>query len=124
MRKVILCTLLKLIVISYALADEPNYPFVVGEELTFKVKFGWFTIGKAQIEISSDTTNNAEPSFHVTVEARTAGILDFFKHTVNQFDAVINQSTLKPSIATQNFLDNQKRDIQTNYFDYEKGQVL
>ncbi|MFT7034434.1 MAG: hypothetical protein ACJA2S_002948 [Cyclobacteriaceae bacterium] len=123
MKNFILCALLNLIAVSCALADEPDYPFVVGEELTFKVKFGWFTVGKAQIKITSDTTNKAEPSFHVKVEARTAGILGFFKHTVNQFDAVISQSELKPSIATQNFLDNQKRDIQTNYFDYKKGKV-
>lgn len=123
MKNFILCALINLIGLTCALADEPDYPFIIGEELTFKVKFGWFTVGKAQIKISKDSTNATEPSFHVNVEARTAGILGFFKHTVNQFDAVISQAELKTSVATQNFLDNQKRDIQTNYFDYKKGKV-
>lgn len=123
MKNYILGFLLNLSVVSFVLADKPDYPFIVGEELNFKVKFGWFTVGKAKIKITSDTTNNIQPSFYVYIEARTAGLLGFFKHTVNQFDAIISKSELKTSVATQNFLDNQKRDIQKNYFYYEKGKV-
>ncbi len=103
--------------------DSLNYPFNIGEELKFRVKYGWFTIGKATVTIPSETIYEDIPSYKVNVVGQTAGMLGFFNNTVDVFDATISKSELKPFFASQNFQEGKKRDVQTNYFDYEVGKV-
>ena len=107
-------------VATHAIDDRP---FVIGEELAFKISYGWFTIGKAKAAIPSDTIYGQAPSYHVQVEGRTAGLVGMFSNTVDTFDAIIDQETLKPYVASQNFLENSERQIQTNTFSFEDHEV-
>lgn len=103
--------------------DSAEHPFAIGEKLEFKVKYGWFTIGKASVTIPQEVVHNEIPSYKVNVVGETAGMLNFFSNTTDVFDATISKYELKPFVASQNFQEGRKRDIQTNYFDYETGKV-
>ncbi len=99
-------------------------PFAIGEEISYKLKYGWFTIGKANVKIPSDTMVSNQKCYNVHVEARTAGVLNLFHNTVDQFDGAVAHDDLKPKFAFQDFLESGEREIQTNYYDYDKGQVI
>jgi len=106
--------------------NNPNdRPFRIGEELNFRIKYGWFniTIGKATVKIPSDTIVDGESFYNVNVTGQTAGCLGFFNNTVDRFEAIISKSNFRPFKASQNFQERRKRDIQTNYFDFESGKV-
>ena len=106
--------------------DYPNTerPFQIGEKLELKISYGWFTIGRAYVNIPSDTIFENAPSYHVNVVGKTAGLLGFFNNTEDTFDAIIDKETLKPYVASQNFQENNKRDVQTNTFSYEQREVV
>jgi hypothetical protein len=99
-------------------------PFDIGEKLELKISYGWFTIGKASVSIPRDTVFQNEESYVINVVGKTAGLLGFFNNTEDTFEAVINQSTLKPYIASQNFQEGKKRDVQTNTFLYNSNEVV
>jgi hypothetical protein len=104
--------------------NDQNAPFQVGEKLELKISYGWFTIGKATADILKDTLVNNTPSYHIKVVGKTAGLLGFFSNTEDSFEAIIDKETFRPIVASQNFLENAKRDIQTNTFDYEQEEVI
>ena len=102
-----------------------NRPFGIGEELTFRVKYGWFNlnIAEATVGITSETIYESSPAYQVNVVGRTVGLAGLFGKTVDRFEALVGKEELKPLKASQDFQEGKKRDIQTNYFDFEAGQV-
>ncbi len=116
--------LLVSVLVTSGEGNDPNgYPFKIGEQLKYKVKYGWFTIGKGTVHIPSDTIVNGESSYRVKVVGQTAGLLGFFSNTTDRFDAIISKSEFKPIVASQNFQEGRKRDVQTNFFDFDAGKV-
>jgi hypothetical protein len=99
-------------------------PFRIGEKLEFRISYGWFTIGRAYVDIPKDTLYANSSSYYVNVVGKTAGLLGFFNNTEDTFDAIFNKTTLKPYIASQNFQEGKKRDVQTNTFSYDEGEVV
>lgn len=119
-----LISIITLLLLTFAgYSQEFDRPYQITESLSFRVKYGWFTIGKAKASLPSDTLVNAEPAYKAKVILETAGMLGFFNNTEDTFDGVVYKDDFKPIYASQNFQEGRKRDIQTNYFDYKSNQV-
>jgi len=51
---------------------EPS--FKAGEELSYKLKYGFFTAAEANIKVSeSDKKFDGHPAFHIVADSKTAG---------------------------------------------------
>lgn len=101
-----------------------NRPYQIGEKLDFRVKYGWFTIGKASVNIPKDTVVNDSDNYLVHVIAETAGLLGFFNNTQDRFVETVNKEDFKPFYSSQNFQDGRDRDIQENFYDFDSGKVV
>ncbi len=111
-----------LLVFSSLLAQNGHYddrPYTTGEFLDFRVKYGWFTIGRATVEIPKDTIVQNRNAYLVKVIASTAGLLGIFNNTEDTFTGTVYKDDFKPYYASQNFQEGRDRDIQENVYDFD-----
>jgi hypothetical protein len=96
--------------------------FKTGEELDFKLSYGWFTLGKAQANITSELIAfNGILSYQVQISGTTSGIIGVFTDVNDNWGAYINSKSLKP-IHTYKHLQegNYERIAKTNFL-FEEG---
>lgn len=77
--------------------------FDVGEELNYKLKYGFITAAEATLRIeSSDVQFEGKDVFHLVATGKTAGTFDIFYKVRNRYDSYIDQKTLLPFLYTEN----------------------
>lgn len=90
-----------------AFAQEPSktkdVAFKVGEQLDYKLKYGFFTAAEAHIKVEESTNKfNGNPAFHIIADGNTAGTFDVFYKVRNRYESFIDKQTLLPYFYTEN----------------------
>lgn len=98
---------LLLTMFSYASAQEltkiADVAFKVGEELNYKLKYGFFTGAEAHLRVEeSELKFNGKPAYHIIAEGNTAGTFDVFYKVRNRYESFIDKTTLLPYLYTEN----------------------
>ena len=107
MKKYFLTLLLITGSISLTLAQEltmVNDPvFKVGEQLSYRLKYGFFTAAEADLKVeNTDIKYNGHPAYHIVVEGKTAGSFDVFYKVRNRYESYVDQKTLLPYYYAEN----------------------
>src|SRR5690606_34282113 len=77
--------------------------FQVGEELKYKLRYGFITAAEATIRVeNSDVRFDNSPVFHLIAEGRTSGSFDIFYKVRNRYDSYIDRQALTPYLYTEN----------------------
>jgi hypothetical protein len=101
-----------------------NDSFNAGENYDYKVKYGFLTIGEANVDVDDKIYNlNGRPCYKVNVLGKTAGVTDIFK-VRNTYRSYIDTLAFVPhkfiySAREQNY----KRD-QTINFNHQKNEAI
>src|SRR5690606_11453768 len=75
--------------------------FQVGEELKYKLRYGFITAAEATIRVEdSDVRFDNNPVYHLVAEGRTSGSFDIFYKVRNRYDSYIDQSDMTPYLYT------------------------
>jgi len=72
---------------GYAAAEHPAVPFVPGETLTFKLRWGFIPAGSAVLRVLPMETLHGKPVYHFVMEARTNAFVDGFYKYRSRIDA-------------------------------------
>lgn len=106
--------------------SEPvaRYHFKKGEHLEFRLSYGWFTVGKASLDIddSYHFYQNAD-CFKVEVKGSTAGLLGVFTHVDDTWGAYVKKENLLPLHAYRNIEEGKYMREERTYFDHSAGKV-
>jgi len=107
MKKYFLTLLFITVSISLTLAQEltmVNDPvFKVGEQLSYRLKYGFFTAAEADLKVeNTDIKYNGHPAYHIVVEGKTAGSFDVFYKVRNRYESYVDQKTLLPYYYAEN----------------------
>jgi Protein of unknown function (DUF3108) len=107
MRKYFLLTVFLTAFFSGSFAQELtsiNEPvFKTGEQLTYSLKYGFFTAAEAVINVEeSDKKFDGHPVFHIVADGKTAGTFDIFYKVRNRYESYVDQTTLMPYFYTEN----------------------
>lgn len=79
---------------------EPT--FKAGEELSYRLKYGWFTGAEAHLRVAdTDTKFESRPAWHIIADGQTAGTFDVFYKVRNRYETYIDRSTLLPYLYTE-----------------------
>ncbi len=71
--------------------------FKEGEELTYKLKYGFITAAEATIKVeASDMKFDGKPTYKLVVDARTSGTFDVFYKIRDHYDSYIDKTELTP----------------------------
>lgn len=106
MRKITLLSCLFLFtlpVFSQILPLKPEPVFQIGEELEYKLRYGFITAAEATIKVKqSDLKFEGAPVYNLVVDARTSGTFDVFYKIRDHYDSYIDQKTLLPYFYQEN----------------------
>jgi hypothetical protein len=95
-----------LMVYIVAHAQEPvklaEPTFKAGEELSYRLKYGWFTGAEAHLRVEeSDTKFEGKPAWHIIADGKTAGTFDVFYKVRNRYETYTDRNTLLPYLYTE-----------------------
>lgn len=92
--------------------------FQVGEELSYKLKYGIFTAAEAKLKINdTDLKFDDKSVFHLVAEGRTSGTFDFFHRVRNRYESYIDRKELTPYLYTENIHEsNYRRNDKARFY--------
>lgn len=106
--------------------DDPvtSYHFMLGEQLEFKLSYGWFTVGKASLNIQDQFSDyEGEQCYNVVIKGSTAGLLGAFTHVDDVWGAYVRKSNLLPIHAYRNIEEGKYVREERTFFRHEEGKV-
>ncbi len=96
-----------------------NTSFDLGEELEFKVTFGWFTVGSATLKIKDKfETYNNRICYKVDIYAKTAGWVDWLAKVDDHWGAYIDKEAMVTQHAFRYIKEGNYRKTEFTYFDH------
>ncbi len=109
-------------------AQEMNYlgepSFKVGEELDYKLKYGFFTAAEATIRVGeSDKKFDGKPAYHIVADAKTAGTFDIFYKVRNRYETYVDEKTLEPYFYTENRKEASYRHSDNVTYDHNTDKI-
>ncbi len=109
---------------SYAqgLQNVKKPVFQVGEQLNYKLRYGFITAAEANIRVeSTDVKFDGKPVYHLVAEGRTAGSFNVFYKVRNRYDSYIDQKDLTPYLYTENIREaNYRRTDRARFYQDQK----
>lgn len=105
---------------------EPTdaFNFRKGEHLEFKLSYGWFTVGKASLDIDGNYHEyQDENCLKVDVKGETAGLLGVFTHVDDRWGAYIRRDNLLPLHAYRDIEEGKYMRVERTHFDHAEGKV-
>lgn len=96
--------------------------FKVGEQLSYKLRYGFITAAEANIRVeSTDVKFDNKPVYHLVAEGRTAGSFNVFYKVRNRYDSYIDQNELSPYLYTENIREaNYRRSDKARFYQDQK----
>lgn len=96
-----------------------NKPFEVGEEIEYKIYFGFFTIGKGRFKVQNSTHKiNGRPSYKVDVQAKTTGMVDWIAKVDDHWGGYIDSTSLNPHRAYRIIKEGKYRKNEVVNYDH------
>jgi hypothetical protein len=101
-----------------------NDSFVAGESYHYKIKYGFFTIGEANVDVDEKIYNvNQRACFKINVVGRTAGMTNIFKVS-NTYRTYLDTLAFVPQRFIYSARENNFKRDQVISFNHSKNEVL
>jgi hypothetical protein len=85
------------------LKDISEPVFKTGEQLSYRLKYGFLTGAEATLKVDDgDKKIEGHPTYHIVANGKTAGTFDVFYKVRNQYESYVDKSTLLPYFYTEN----------------------
>lgn len=98
--------------------------FKAGEELTFKISYGIFSIGKGVVKVQPEISQvNGRPCYKIDVKGKTTGLLDWVAKVDDHWGGYVDTLTLLPHISYRNLSEGNYRRKELVKFDYNTGML-
>ena len=91
--------------------------FQVGEELKYKVRYGFVTAAEATLKVEAgDKTINGQPTYHLIGSGKTNSSFDFFMKVRDRYDSYVTVNELLPYLWTETIKEGSyKRSTYANF---------
>ena len=98
--------------------------FKTGEHLVFRLGYGWFTLGRADLKIEPAlVTYQNKPCYKVEIEGKTTGILGAFSKVDDLWGAYVDSETLLPMLAYSDIHEGNYSREEAIHFDQAAGKI-
>lgn len=99
-------------------------PVNKGEELEFKLSYGWFTLGKAQMKTADYyETREGNECIKVDITGKTAGFVGAFSRVNDKWGGVVDKETFLPYYSYRFLEEGNYRLDEKAYFDYDSMRI-
>ncbi|MFY0688658.1 MAG: DUF3108 domain-containing protein [Cyclobacteriaceae bacterium] len=101
-----------------------TYNFNAGEELYFKLSYGWFTVGRADLQVDpADHTYDNKDCYKIDISGRTAGLLGVFTHVDDKWGAYVSKDDLLPVMAYSDIEEGKYTRKEEIYYDQTNRKI-
>ncbi|MDF3079043.1 MAG: hypothetical protein K0S09_2932 [Sphingobacteriaceae bacterium] len=107
---------------AQTLESRKNLAFQPGEQLRYKLKYGFVTAAEATLNVEeSDVRFDNNPVYHLIAQGKTAGTFDFFYKVRDRYDSYIDRTELTPYLYTENIRESDyKRTDKVRFYQDQK----
>lgn len=127
MKRSVLCCLLLVVLYTNGFAQElakvSEPVFKVGEKLSYKMQYGFFTAAEADIRVEASDKKMPAPAFHLIAEGKTAGTFDVFYKVRNRYDSYVDENTLLPYFYSEDRHEGKWKHADKAAFDQANNKV-
>ncbi len=124
MKAIKIVTLMFLSVLSQAQPTIESGAISKGEQLKFRLLYGWFTVGRGTFQISeNDVIRNRKKGLKIDIEGRTSGLAGVFSRVDDQWGAVIDSETFLPYYSYRHLLEGNYWLKEEVHFDYDSMKI-
>lgn len=105
--------------------DTVSFPiFTTGELLEYKLNYGLFTVGKAQMKVHNGYYNiNGRDCYRVDIFGKTSGAVDWVARINDNWGAYIDTAALVPHISYRKIEEGNYRKNELVKFDHETDMI-
>lgn len=127
MKNNIIYTLLFILLSAFTTQDSglrsiKNNSFTTGEELKYRVHYGFVNAGVATMKISDDLhTVNSRPCYKVDIYGKSVGVFDVFTKIRDNWGSYIDTAAILPQKAYRNIEEGKYRKYETTVFDQRRN---
>jgi hypothetical protein len=100
-------------------AQIENKAFVVGEKLTYRIEWGFFTVGRATMEVKAIEQVDGRDCYHIIAEAQTTGIGDMLFKVRSKAETWLDVEGLFARKYSEDRSEGKKRHNEEMTYDYE-----
>ena len=112
-------------IFSQAQSIMETPPVSKGEELKFKLTYGWFTIGRGTFLVQDkDVERDGRNCMQIDVTGRAAGLAGLFSKFDDSWGAVIDTETFIPYYSYRDLSEGDSDLKEEVVFDYENDQIV
>ncbi len=105
-------------------AQKRSAPFGVGEEMEFKIHYGFVTAANATMKIEPKYEKiHGKKCYHIEIEGRTVGMFDLFMRVRDKFGSYIDKDLLVPRKSYRIIEENKYRKHEIIDFDVENSKA-
>jgi len=109
---------------SQELAPHSEPVFKTGEQLSYRLKYGFFTGAEATIHVEDGEKKIEDhPSYHIIVDGKTAGAFDVFYKVRNRYESYVDKTTLLPYFYTENRHEASYKHSDNVTFDHDNHKI-
>jgi hypothetical protein len=103
---------------AQVLSNTKEPVFKVGEELQYRVKYGFITAAEATLQVQdTDVEFNGQEVQHLIAQGKTSGTFDIFYKVRNRYDSYIDKGLLVPYLYTENIREaNYRRNDKVRFY--------
>jgi hypothetical protein len=132
MKRVVILTFICLTLSGFSQPESSNVeeyllgttPVSKGEELEFKLSYGWFTLGKASLTISDDYhVLRDRECYKVEVQGQTAGLLGAFSKVDDYWKSYVTKEELIPLESHSDLQEGRYMRKEKVIFDQDRGTI-
>lgn len=101
--------------------SQGNTQFPLGEKITFKIHYGWFTLGEASMRLGDTLTQEGGKNYyHSKIEAGTVGLFSWLAGIDNNYSGLVSVDDYKALKSEKHLDERDGKSDQWNVFDYKK----
>jgi hypothetical protein len=104
--------------------NQTNDAFTFGEELKFKIHYGFINAGYATIKIDQEPVLiKGRPTYHITAKGRTSSGFDWMYRVRDHFESWVDVESMAPLKYFKTVKENKYRDTDLVYYNHEKESI-
>lgn len=111
-------------VFAQQLVKVPETVFKPGEELQYRLKYGFFTAATADIKVeNTDIKFEGNSAYHIIADGKTAGTFDLLYKVRNRYETYIDEKTLLPYFYAENRHESSYKHSDKVTFNHETEKI-
>ena len=110
---------------SQQLSSKKETAFQAGEQLKYKLRYGFLTAAEANLKVeSTDVKFDGEDVYHLVAEGKTTGAFNVLYKVRNRYDSYISKKELTPFLYTENVREsNYRRTDKARFYQNQRKVV-